>query len=338
MMADGIRFSEYSDALDYFTKIVDDSRRPLKKLQQEQAKKQRAIENARREAARLREHVSLEEWNKLDQQTKAALLPPDPSLVAASQFDKEDRTALEWAMWSWNPITGCEHNCTYCYAREIATSGKMAKVYPYAFAPALRPYSLLTPRNMKVPPEAERDERYRNVFVGSMADMFGPWVPAKWVEVILSEIRNAPVWNFLCLTKFPKRMAEFEIPPNMWMGATVDLQARVAVTEEAFTNLPSKIKWLACEPLLQRLQFQHLDRFDWMVIGGARANKQGGTPEWRPPFPWIADLWKQAEDAGVKVDFTKDLLGNRVREWPFHAPIELDPTEAPAIFHYLTPP
>jgi protein gp37 len=155
---------------------------------------------------------------------------------------------------------------------------------------------------------------------------------------VLSEIRNAPVWNFLCLTKFPERMTEFDIPPNMWMGATVDLQVRVSAAEEAFAKIPSKIKWLACEPLLQRLRFQHLDRFDWMVIGGARADKRGGTPEWRPPFPWIADLYKQAVDAGVKVHFAKDLLGNRVVELPFDAPIEADPTEAPAIFQYLKQP
>jgi hypothetical protein len=30
---------------------------------------------------------------------------------------------------------------------------------------------------MKVPPEASTDGRYRNVFLGSMADMFGRWVP-----------------------------------------------------------------------------------------------------------------------------------------------------------------
>jgi protein gp37 len=200
-------------------------------------------------------------------------------------------------MWSWNPITGCEHTCPYCYAREIATLRKMDKLYPYAFAPALYPHSLLTPRTMKVPPEAERDARFRNVLVGSMADMFGPWVPKEWIEAVLSEIRKAPEWNFLSLTKFPERMAEFKIPPNMWMGTTVDLQARVSVAEEAFANILSKVKWLACEPLLQPLRFEHMHRFSWIVIGGATANKQGGTPDWRPPFPWVVDLIKQARVA-----------------------------------------
>lgn len=338
MADDHIRFSNFSDALDYLNKTINDARRHLTAVQQEHAKKQRVIEQTRQRAAELQQHISLEEWGKLDEETKAALLPPDAALVSAGQFDKQDKTALEWAMWSWNPITGCEHNCPYCYAREIVTSRKFAKVYPSGFAPALRPHSLLTPRKMKLPPEAEYDTRYRNVFVGSMADIYGPWVPTEWIEAVLSEIRNAPAWNFLCLTKFPERMAEFDIPPNMWMGTTVDLQVRVSVAEEAFAKISSKVKWLACEPLLQQLRFQHMGRFDWMVIGGAMANKQGGTPEWRPPFQWIADLVQQARDAGVRVYFTKNLLGNRVLELPFDAPIEVDPTEAPTIFHYLNQP
>ncbi len=27
---------------------------------------------------------------------------------------------IEWARWSWNPVTGCRHGCDYCYARDIA--------------------------------------------------------------------------------------------------------------------------------------------------------------------------------------------------------------------------
>jgi hypothetical protein len=27
---------------------------------------------------------------------------------------------VDWARWTWNPVTGCFHNCGYCYARDIA--------------------------------------------------------------------------------------------------------------------------------------------------------------------------------------------------------------------------
>lgn len=31
-----------------------------------------------------------------------------------------NRTKIEWATMTWNPVTGCKHGCEYCYARRIA--------------------------------------------------------------------------------------------------------------------------------------------------------------------------------------------------------------------------
>ena len=31
-----------------------------------------------------------------------------------------NRTKIEWCSHTWNPVTGCLHNCVYCYARDIA--------------------------------------------------------------------------------------------------------------------------------------------------------------------------------------------------------------------------
>ena len=325
-------FGSYSDAMAFCDRVLAEVRRRRQAARQAQ---QRGKEAAEAKASQLLEYVSLDEWKQLDDATKAALLPPDPALVSVGQFNRQENAAIEWAMWSWNPITGCLHDCPYCYARDIATSAKAAKVYPNGFAPTLRPRSLLVPRTMQVPLDAARDARYRNVFTGSMADIFGRWVPVEWIEALLSEIRSAHDWNFLCLTKFPKRMAEFDIPSNAWMGTTVDLQARVAAAEAGFASVGAKVKWLSIEPMIEPLHFQHLDRFDWIVIGGA--SRQSGTPEWKPPFAWIIDLVNQARDAGVKVYFKTNLLGARILELPFGAPIEADPVTAPAVFHYLKP-
>lgn len=294
-------------------------------------------ETARRDAARmppsLDDFVSLKQWHELDKATKQAVLTPDLGARPAPSFTKQTGTDIEWAMWSSNPITGCEHNCSYCYARDLATSPRLAAQYPFGFAPTLHPKRLLSARFMRVPPEAELDTRYRNVFLGSMADMFGRWVPAEWIEAVLRSCSEAPDWNFLCLTKFPKRMAEFDIPPNAWMGTSVDLQARVRAAEEAFAKVPSKVRWLSCEPLIEPLKFKHLDRFHWIVIGGASASDN--TPDWRPPFEWITDLVRQARDVGLKVYFKTNLLRSRILELPFDAPIKADPIEAPAVFQYL---
>ena len=30
-----------------------------------------------------------------------------------------NRSKIEWCDHTWNPISGCRHNCPYCYARRM---------------------------------------------------------------------------------------------------------------------------------------------------------------------------------------------------------------------------
>jgi hypothetical protein len=85
------------------------------------------------------------------------------------------------------------------------------------------------------------------------------------------------------------------------------------------------------EQFRPKARFQHLDRFNWIVIGGA--SKTSRMPKWAPPFTWIDDLVRQPRVARVKVYFKSNLFdGNaRILEMPFYAPIEPDPAAAPAI-------
>jgi protein gp37 len=197
---------------------------------------------------------------------------------------------------------------------------------------------LHAPANTPMPADAVTDGRYKNAFLGSMADMFGPWLPPGVIEAIFAVERANARWNFL-LTKFPKRYLEFDIPPTAWLGATVDYQGRVASTEAAFARLRAKgyrgIAWLSVEPMLERLKFTRLDLFNLIVIGGASRTAQ--TPEFQPPGRWIHDLIAQATAAGVCIYEKDNLHGNRIIELPFDAPIKRGPTESPAVFHYWKP-
>jgi hypothetical protein len=136
------------------------------------------------------------------------------------KFNEQQTTSIEWARWSWNPVTGCRHNCSYCYARDIAE-----RFYQQGFVPTFLPERLAAPRNTQVPASAEHDIGYRNVFTCSMADLFGRWVPREWIDAVLVEVAGNPQWNFLFLTKFPQRLPEFMFPSNAWVGTTVDAQA-----------------------------------------------------------------------------------------------------------------
>ena len=280
------------------------------------------------------DNISLKQWEKMSADERAECLDRKnhPSEAA---MNTQDGPGIEWAQKSWNPIVGCKHDCPYCYARDIALHYPNA--FPHGFEPAFRPYALNAPYNTALPKEAMFDARYGHVFAGSMTDWFGRWVPPEWIEAVLKTIEDNKLWKFLVLTKFPKRMSEFDLPKNMWAGTTVDLQARVTNAETAFARLaeknPKGTYWLSIEPLLEQLKFKRLDLFKLIVIGGA--SKSSKTPAFHPPFEWVMDIVAQAREAGCAVYMKTNLLGNRVLELPFNAPINKDPTEAPKVFHYL---
>jgi protein gp37 len=223
----------------------------------------------------LHEVVSLTQWKGLSPDERLRLLSPDPAW-GVSSFNRQQNDSIDWTMWSWSPVVGCEHDCVYCYARDIATLGRTAGAFPFGFEPAFHPRRLLAPSRAQQR-DSSTDWRERNVFVCSMADLFGRWVPSEWIEAVLAACRAAPDWTFLFLTKFPKRMAEFDLPKNGWYGTTVDLQARVKSAEEAFAKIRDRKTWLSVEPMLEPLKFGRLDLFDWVVIGGAsRSSNTGG--------------------------------------------------------------
>jgi protein gp37 len=254
--------------------------------------------------------LTASEWEATDDEERKRLL----AMSSDSQLNKQDNASIEWAQWSWNPITGCKHDCPYCYARDIAK-----RFYPQGFDPSIYPCRFYAPQNTKVPQKADEDTAYRNVFTGSMADIFGRWVPEEWIRLVLQRVEHNSQWNFLFLTKFPQRIHEFgQLPKNAWMGTTVDCQERVANAEKAFAKMGGGIKWLSVEPMLTPLKFTRLDMFDWVVIGGA--SRSASTPAWVPPFDWVADLHAQAREAGCAV-YHKDNLGMgdgiRLKEFPW---------------------
>lgn len=268
------------------------------------------------EAPRQKAWFTLTQWNALSQDEQLRLVTPADSI---SKFNKQDTDNIEWAQWSWNPVTGCLHNCSYCYARDIAN-----RFYEQKFEPSIVPERLMAPANTR-PPDVSYIQDHvqriglRNVFTCSMADLFGKWVPSEWIHAVLKQVAAHPDWTFLFLSKFPIRMAEFDFPPNTWIGTTVDNQYAVERAEKAFRKIRAAgyegIAWLSCEPMMERLTFTSLDMFDWVVVGGSSRSTQ--TPEFRPPFEWIAHLWNQAKAHHLPV-YMKTNLGieQRVREYP----------------------
>lgn len=173
-----------------------------------------------------------------------------------------NKTKIEWCDNTWNPVTGCLHNCSYCYAKRIAMR------FDGHFKPTFHPERL----NDKMPKKPSK------IFVCSMADLFGEWVPKEWIEKIIEVARNNPQHTFQFLTKNPKRYLEFEFSSNCWLGTTIDYinQARLNYLKQK-----NNYKFISFEPLLGDMSLLDLSGIDWVIIG-ADSSKGANTPriEW----------------------------------------------------------
>jgi protein gp37 len=209
--------------------------------------------------------------------------------------------SVDWARWTWNPVTGCEHGCKFCYAREIANSERMAAFYPNKFEPTFHPYRLEAPRNTKKP-ESE-DARDGRVFVCSMADLFGKWVPKEWISQVFESCIASPEWTYLFLTKWPARYSQMPLIDGAWYGASVVQQSDVSRIESDMQKFSDQnvVRWISMEPMLEKIRFSDLSWCNLVVIGSQTSTNQpdGFVPEFSPEFDWVVDVVNQCREFGV---------------------------------------
>lgn len=264
-----------------------------------------------------------------------------------------NKTKIEWCDSTWNPVTGCMHGCGYCYARRIANrfsgflpaenpytwgfrrvgtftvveldnmqarqqkNGKIVpSAYPFGFTPTLHRYRLKEP---------EQKTKPQTIFVCSMADLFGDWVPDEWIEDVFAACRRAPQHRYLFLTKNPKRYAELantgKLPeywdcPNFWYGTTV-----TKTGDRAFTPGVTFNTFLSVEPLMEPLD-AGLGSFggaSWIIVGAMTGR---GKEDHQPKREWVENIVEAASITQAAV-FMKDSLipivgeENMRREFPW---------------------
>jgi len=224
-------------------------------------------------------------------------------------FNEAKNNNIKWAKWTWNPVTGCLHGCKYCYARDIAN-----RFFDEGFEPTFRPNRLVAPKNTKIPKDKLNVPGIHDVFVCSMADLFGEWVPDEWIHAVMKTVSESPQWNFIFLTKNPKRYLNVDFPKNTWIGATADTQQRATEAIDVFVQLPNdRITFMSCEPLLEPIEVQYMGAIDWLIVGGQ--SKSSGAKAFQPEWKWVENLLFDAREKGVAVYF-KDNLTVKPEEYP----------------------
>lgn len=149
--------------------------------------------------------------------------------------------------------------------------------------------------------------------LGSLGDIFGDWVEQEHIEAIMEIVRNTPQWNYILLTKNPKRYLKFSFPHNCWVGVKIDEQQEVKPAIDYFSQIKAAVKFVSCDPMVVWLNFPTLETFDWIVIGPKPKTKE--RPAFNPPKIWVSSLAKQAWALGCKV-FVKHFKDPMYRSYP----------------------
>lgn len=213
---------------------------------------------------------------------------------------KMQKTLIEWVKnpdgtqgYTWNPITGCLHGCPYCYAKQIARRfGKTQEEKD--FVPAFHPERLADLQKIKKP---------STIFVCSMADLFGKWVPIEWIEDVLQACRKTK-HRYIFLTKNPLRYKGMERtlnydpwPLNCLRGQTTDysVASQLVLTDfVSFEPLLRPIPLFALEYLIPQLK--------WVIVGA-----QTGPGAVKPKKEWVEEIVEACKSKDIPL-FLKDNL------------------------------
>lgn len=160
-----------------------------------------------------------------------------------------DRTKIEWASASWNPLRGIRgkwscvkvsEGCAHCYAERLNVRFGGPRYAVGADALRLDEAALLLPRRWVKP---------RRVFVCSMTDLFEERVSDEWLDRVFAAMALAPQHQYQLLTKRADRM--FRYLRDLYNGARAVCGAATEIRDSfvgglmvcmAHRTLPNSLK------------------------------------------------------------------------------------------------
>jgi protein gp37 len=196
-----------------------------------------------------------------------------------------NKTNIEFADFTWNPIVGCKNGCDYCWAKKF--NDRYFKNNDFHV-----PKFIGERLNEKVPGLP----KVRNyiakaispdkpvIFTVDMGDIFSNGVDKRDVLFVFIYGNTHPKANFLYLSKRPDRFLEFHNviePDNSFIGTSLDFahnHKRIEPIKEmgklgfrTFVNI---------EPLMSRMDQVDFSGIDFVIVGALTGRK------YRPDYAW----------------------------------------------------
>lgn len=211
------------------------------------------------------------------------------------------RSSIEWTDETWNPVTGCEKispGCKHCYAERFAERFRGVPGHPYkdGFDPTLRPDRVEQPFSWKTP---------RMVFVNSMSDLFGDFVPDDYLARVFATMRATPQHTYQVLTKRADRLRAWTTgqkwlasAKHIWLGVSVEDHKYGVPRIDELRRGVAGVRFLSVEPLLEDVGKLDLRTIDWVIVGG-----ESGPGARRLDPAWVRGVRDQCIEQGVAFFF-----------------------------------
>lgn len=242
---------------------------------------------------------------------------------------------IEWCDYTWNVVGGCQHACRWvmpdgstaiCYAESTANALRSDHFFQHGFEHHYYHESRLKePAAMKTPSK---------IFIDSMSDLMGSWVPEDQIKAVLDVCAQCPQHTFQLLTKNAPRLLKFEYPDNVWVGVSappshmngkvLNENMRSAYVQKALDvmlQVKANTRWMSIEPLSYDIasdfylwqratkESSYFTRplpLEWAVIGAATKGRNVYQPE---PI-WVERAITILDRYEVPVFFKGNLKGN----------------------------
>jgi protein gp37 len=239
-----------------------------------------------------------------------------------------DRSAIEWTDATWNPIrarsraTGrvgwfCTHaseGCRNCYAETFNARLGTRVGYKAQLAGEVELFI-----DEEVLMQPLRWKRPREIFVGSMTDLFGEFVPDEWLWRIFTVMQEAHQHTFQVLTKRAARMNAFIHwnPParNVWGGVSIEDQATANQRVRLLVQTPFARRFVSAEPLLGAIDLETAQcTCPWPADAKATRHLLGCPADRRPHGLWSIDQVIVGGESGPNARPMHNTWAERLRD------------------------